>query len=119
MKQIKRVLPFAMLLGALVTILGLFGFSNSTDVQKGDTDYILIDVYEVPTYEKKGIHIHYGPGNTKVIPFKEFRTEFHDDNGELLIKTLNDLKKEGYVVDKMSSGKATSGMITKFLLVKE
>lgn len=105
------------LLAITVLILGVFAFKAAN--QNNESDYILIDVYEVPTYEQKGIHIHFGPNNTKVIPFKNFKTEFHDDNGELLVSTLNELKQKGYQVIQMSSGKAQSGMITKILLEKK
>lgn len=75
-----------------------------------------MDVYEVPSYSDKGIHIHYGEGNTDYIPFKEFKKEHHDDNNELLTKTLNELYDDGYRVVQMSSGAWLNGKITKMIL---
>ncbi len=78
--------------------------------------YILIDIYEVPRYEKKGIFIHYGENNTVNIPFNEFKKENHEKNGELLTKTLNDLYEDGYRVTSMSSGAWKRGKITKVIM---
>lgn len=110
----KKLIVF--LVFSLVGITLSFAQNNKTKAQDIKPHYILLDIYEVPSYEKKGIHIHYGNENTEIIPFKDFKKENHDDNGELLTSTLNKLYTDGYRVVSMSSGAWKNGKITKIIM---
>lgn len=103
--------------GVVLFVALLFSFVSKSN-QDDDSGYIILDIYEVPTYDKKGIHIHYDD-HTEVIPFKEFKKEYHDENGELLVKILNDLRDEGYEITSTSTGKAQSGVISKIIMEKK
>lgn len=94
-----------------VTVLST-GFRTTID------EHILVEIYEVPQYTDKGIHIHYGDNNTEIIPFHEFKAENHSENGELIISTINKLERDGYDLTHISSGLAMNGMITKIFMVK-
>ncbi len=78
--------------------------------------YILVEVYEVPTYA--GIYVHKGNNKTEFVPFKEFKAENHAGNGEITLSVLNKLADEGYEIQHTASGLAQSGMITKIFLQK-
>ncbi len=90
--------------------------------EKGTTkqvdEHILVEIYEVPGYEDKGVHIHYGGNKREVIPFKEFKKENHDDNGDIIINAINRLERDGYDLTHIGSGLAQNGMITKIFMVK-
>lgn len=112
-----KKLGYLSIAGVLLLAVVLFSFISKENKDEKD-GYIILDVYEVPTYDNKGIHIHYDD-HTDVIPFKEFKQEFHDENGELLVKTLNDLRDKGYKIRSTSTGKAQSGMISKIIMEKK
>lgn len=113
-----RKIGYLSIIGALLFAVVLFSFV-SKDNEKNDNGYIVLDVYEVSAYDDKGIHIHYDD-HTDFIPFRDMKKEFHDDNGELLVRTLNDLREKGYKVVNTSSGKSQkSGLITKIFMEKE
>ncbi len=117
-KQLTTIILSALCAGS-VFYFSSFVTKETRHSNKEKPEYIVLDVYEVPSYDKKGIHVHYGEGKTEVIPFKEFKTENHDDNGELLVTVLNRLHDEdGYEVVGTSTGKAQSGMITKIIMKK-
>lgn len=78
--------------------------------------YILVEIYEIPSYA--GIYIHKGAGKTEFVPFKEFKPANHDENGEIILNTLNKLVAEGYEIEHTTSGLSESGMITKVFLQK-
>lgn len=80
--------------------------------------HIMMEIYEVPSYHGKGIHIYYGNGEFEIIPFKAFKEENQEKNGDIIVTTLNRLSKEGYEVTSVSSGLTESGMITKLFLRK-
>ena len=80
--------------------------------------HIMIEIYEIPSYHGKGIHIYYGNGEFEIIPFKDFKEENQEKNGDIIVTTLNRLSKEGYEVTSVSSGLAEAGMITKLFLKK-
>jgi hypothetical protein len=114
----KKYLLFAFsgALALLVTLnLTAFKAAEKEEAQ----DYVLVEIYEIPSYKDKGVHIHYGNGKTEVLPFKEFKKENHDDNGEIILKAINDLGKKGYKIDHVASGLAQSGMITKLFMVRK
>lgn len=105
----------------LSVMLNLLAFTDSITKKSDDIsvdEHILVEIYEVPEYENKGIHIHYGGENTEFVPFHEFEKTNHPRNGELIISTLNRLERDGYDMTHVSSGLATNGMITKIFMVK-
>ena len=99
-----------------VGVSAFTGAKNEKQAEKGQ--YVVIDVYELPAYEDKGLHIHYGGSKTEFIPYVNDMKDHHmDDNGELLVKTLNRLDSEGYEVISTAAGLGDkSGMITKIFL---
>lgn len=115
----KKYLLFTLFsaFGLLLT-LNLTAFKAAEKAEE-PWEYILVEVYEVPGYNDKGIHIHYGDAKTEIIPFKEFTAENHDDNGDLILKAVNDLGQKGYHIAHISSGLAQSGMITKIFMTKK
>jgi len=98
--------------------LNLMSFSSSTSQDSTADEHILVEIYEVPAYSDKGIHIHYGGNKTELIPFHDFEKENHSKNGDLIIETINRLEHEGYDLTHVSSGLAVNGMITKIWMVK-
>ena len=98
--------------------LGLMAFTSlNTAPAKGD--YILVEVYEVPSYPDRGIHIHYGDNKREVIKFPGMDVEHHDEAGDMTLSAINKLVSEGYQIEHMSSGLAQSGMITKIFMRKK
>jgi hypothetical protein len=104
-------------LGICATAIIFMAFKNSTK-ETPSAQYILVEIYEIPAYSDKGIHIHYGGGKTEVIHFKAFTLENHDENGELILNTVNGLIAKGYELTSTSGGLAQSGMITKIFMKK-
>jgi hypothetical protein len=111
----KYLLPSV--LGICATAIMFFAFKNSDKETKGG-QYILVEIYEIPSYIDKGVHIHYGGGKTEVIPFKEFKIENHDENGEIILNALHKLSASGYEVISTTSGMTQAGMITKVFMRK-
>jgi hypothetical protein len=104
-------------LGICATAIVFFAFKNSAKEANGG-QYILIEIYEIPSYIDKGVHIHYGNGKTEVIPFKEFKIENHDENGEIILNAIHKLSATGYEVVGTTSGMTQAGMITKVFMKK-
>ena len=98
--------------------LNLMSFSSSTSEDLTADEHILVEIYEVPEYSDKGIHIHYGGNRTELIPFHDFQKENHSKNGDLIIETINRLEHDGYDLTHVSSGLAVNGMITKIWMIK-
>lgn len=112
-KKIKPLLVVIGLASFAYTTISLFtGFTTTVD------EHILVEIYEVPQYEDKGIHIHYGDNKTEIVPFHDFKKENHSLNGEIIISTINRLEREGYDLTHIGSGLAMNGMITKIFMVK-
>ncbi|ABG59062.1 hypothetical protein CHU_1795 [Cytophaga hutchinsonii ATCC 33406] len=106
-------------LSAASMFIGVSAFTGAKNEDQADkSEYVLIDVYELPAYEDKGLHIHYGNGKTEFIPYANDMKDHHlDDNGDLLVKTLNKLSSEGYEVISTTGGLGDkSGFITKVFL---
>ena len=93
-------------------------FSSSTSADSTADEHILVEIYEVPAYDDKGILIHYGGNKTELVRFHDFEKENHSKNGDLIIQTINRLEQEGYDLTHVSSGLATNGMITKVWMIK-
>lgn len=106
---------------ALLVTLNLTAFKAVEKADKPEPwKYILVEIYEIPTYNDKGVHIHWGNGKTEIRPFMEMKAENHDDNGEIILQAMNDLGAKGYHIAHVTSGLAESGMITKiFMTTKE
>lgn len=101
-------------------IIGATAFTGSKTETMHASKYISIDVYELPAYEDKGIHVHYSD-KTEFIPFPNTMQDHHlDDNGQLVVQTLNKLSEEGYEVVSSAGGLGDkSGFITKIILKKK
>jgi hypothetical protein len=78
-----------------------------------------VEIYEVPTYPDRGVHIHYGNNKREVIKFPGMEIEHHDEAGDITLNTINKLVAEGYQIEHTSSGVAQSGMITKIFMRKK
>lgn len=108
----------ALILGASL-IVNLMSFTNAKpESPQAAKSYILVEIYEVPDYANKGIYVHRGNGKTDYIPFNVFKADNHDENGELILSTVNKLVAEGYEMEHTTSGLAENGMITKIFLRK-
>ena len=114
----KNSLKFVFLFLFLASVtLNLSSFSTGTDDQNVD-EHILVEIYEVPEYADKGIHIHYGDDNTELIRFLDFDLENHSKNGQAIVSAINKLERDGYDLTHVSSGLAMNGMITKIWMIK-
>ena len=117
----KKYVIYSLLAVAVVATVSLMAFTpnDKTSVTGGSSDYILVEIYEVPSYKDKGVHIHYGGSKREFVPFKEFTAENHDDNGDIILNSINKLVAEGYVIESTSAGLADAGMITKVFMKKK
>ncbi len=117
-KYIKYTLG---LVAAGALFISVSAFTDSKTSTEDTGTYVVIDVYEIPAYEDKGLHIHYGNAKTIFVPFPNDMKDHHmDDNGEILVKALNMLDSEGYEVISTTGGLGDkSGMITKIFLRKK
>jgi len=102
---------------ALSVVFMAFKPNDTASVQAGEK-YILVEIYEVPSYKDKGVHIHYGNSKREFIPFKEFIAENHDDNGDIILDAINKLVTEGYEIESTSGGMTGAGIITKVFMRK-
>ncbi|HSZ25152.1 MAG TPA: hypothetical protein VK766_05515 [Cytophagaceae bacterium] len=116
----KKHLLYSLLavVSVISVLLMAFKPSDKTSINAG-SNYILVEIYEIPTYPDKGVHIHYGNNKREVIPFKEFKTENHDDNGDIILTAINKLVAEGYEIESSAAGLTDAGMITKVFLKKK
>jgi hypothetical protein len=110
----KTVLLIVGLVG-LAFVLGLMAFRNPAASQP----YILMEIYEVPSYPDRGVHIHYGNNKREFIPFPGMDVEHHDEAGDITLQAINKLQAEGYVIESTAAGLAQSGMITKIFMRKK
>src|SRR6188768_4189783 len=107
----KYTIYILALLAVVALIVNISGFKSAEKATTSGNAYILVEIYEIPAYKDKGLHIHYGNNKTEFIPFKEFVTPNHDENGEIIISTINKLVDQGYLIDHTAAGLATGGMI--------
>lgn len=114
----KYTIYLLAVLAVVAIIVNISGFKTAEKARSNASGYILVEIYEIPSYKDKGLHIHYGNNKTEFIPFKEFVSPNHDDNGEIIISTINKLVDQGYVIDHTAAGLANGGMITKIFLKK-
>ncbi len=115
----KALFTFASFLVAATAVLYLSSFKGSDIKDTPASQYVLMEIYEVPTFPSKGVHIHWGGKKTEYIPFKDFKIENIDDNGDIILEAINKLTIQGYELDKATSGLADSGMITKLFFKKK
>lgn len=106
-------------LAVALVVMVFAAFKNSEEKTKAVAPYILVEIYEIPKYQDKGVHIHWGNNKTEFIPFKEFVADHHDDNADIILNAINKLTAQGYEITSTSSGLAQSGMITKVFMSKK
>ena len=103
----------------LIAISGLFAFKGMDDNSSEPEQHIMLEIYEVPAYPAKGIHIYYGNNQSEFIPFRKLTEENQEKNGDLIVTTINKLAKEGYEIKHVGSGLSNNGMITKIFMTRE
>jgi hypothetical protein len=100
-------------------LIALLAFTSQGESRAAKEPYILIEIYEVPSYPDKGVHIHYGGNKREFIPFPGMSIEHHDEAGDITLAAINKLVAEGYEIESTASGLAQSGMITKIFMRKK
>jgi len=115
----KKFIVFSLVGVACVSLFLLMAFKSERDSIQSAQPYILLEIYEVPNYPDRGVHIHYGNNKREIIPFKGMSVEDHDDAGDIILTSINKLVAEGYEIESTSAGLAQSGMITKVFLRKK
>jgi len=113
----KTRIILTLAIAATVSLLILTGF-NAT-IQAPDSPYILVEVYEIPSYPDRGVHIHYGNNKREVIPFPGMKPEDHDEAGDITLSAINKLQSQGYQIESTSAGLDQAGMITKIFMRKK
>lgn len=108
------LLGIAVIMGLLSLSISGFSFDESTPEQ-----HIMLEIYEVPAYNAKGIHIYYGNNQSEFIPFRKLKEENQEKNGDLIVTTINKLSKEGYEITHVGSGLSNNGMITKIFMTRK
>jgi hypothetical protein len=103
---------------SVIILIVITAYKSKETNHSSDKPYILVEIYEVPNYPRKGIHIHYGNGKKEHIPFKDMGVDYHDEAGALTLQAINKLEAEGYGIESTASGLAQSGMITKIFMRK-
>ncbi|MBK5279772.1 MAG: hypothetical protein JJE09_13015 [Bacteroidia bacterium] len=111
------VFTFACL--AVAAFLSLMAFNSNGEKVASSQPYILLEIYEIPNYPDKGVHIHYGNDKREFIPFKGMDREHHDDAGTTVLTAINKLVDEGYQIESSSAGLDQAGMITKIFMRKK
>ncbi|MCX6244792.1 MAG: hypothetical protein NTU98_08810 [Bacteroidetes bacterium] len=120
----RRTLISLALLILVFPVVALFGSFRSTDQPGTQGEYITMRVYENFTVTSSRIVIVYANDSSELIelvPFK-FNDDFLVKNNQILTRTLNKLRGQGYrIVTSASNGKVTSSrnmLITTFVLEK-
>jgi hypothetical protein len=115
MKKIKYFIGIIV----LIAVCGLFAFKGMDEISSGPEQHIILEIYEVPAYPAKGIHIYYGNNQSEFIPFRMLKEENQEKNGDLIVTTINKLAKEGYEITHVGSGLSNNGMITKIFMSRK
>lgn len=113
----KKFITFSLVL-AFGTLM-LMGLTPKTENSMANEPYILIEIYEIPSYPDKGVHIHYGNNKREFIPFPPMVLDNHDEAGDISLAAINKLVAQGYQIESSSAGLAQSGMITKIFMRKK
>lgn len=114
----KKFIVFTLVCFAVVTFFSLMAFNSKDEKVSSNQPYILVEIYEIPNYPDRGVHIHYG-NRRELIRFKGMELEDHDDAGDVVLTALNKLVAEGYEIESTSAGLAQAGMITKIFMRKK
>jgi hypothetical protein len=114
----KYSIYFLALCTTIAIIFNLTAFRGAEKKQTDAFGYILLEIYEIPSYKDKGVHIHYGNAKTEIIPFKDFVSSNHSDNGDIILSAVNKLVEQGYTIEHTAAGLAEGGMITKIFMKK-
>ncbi len=115
----KKYLSYFLGFLACAALVSLMALTAKTEPTAAKEPYILIEIYEVPSYPDKGVHIHYGNNKREFIPFPGMSVEHHDEAGDITLAAINKLVEEGYQIESTASGLAQSGMITKIFMRKK
>lgn len=103
---------------ALISIISLSALT-ALSIDNGPEEHIMMEIYEVPAYNAKGIHIYYGNDQYEFIPFRKLKEENQEKNGDMIVSTINKLAKQGFEVTHVGSGLSNNGMITKIFMTKK
>jgi hypothetical protein len=114
----KKFTVFTLVGLAFAAVLTLTAFKSNTNTTNNNP-YILVEIYEIPSYPDRGVHIHYGNNKTEVVPFKSMKSEDHDQGGDIVLATINKLVSEGYHIEHTAAGLSEAGMITKIFMRKK
>lgn len=112
----KKISIFASLGIALIAFVSLMAFKSTSSA--AGQPYVLLEIYEIPNYPDRGVHIHYGGNKREFIPFPGMDVEHHDEAGDITLQAINKLVADGYQIESTAAGLAQSGMITKIFLRK-
>jgi hypothetical protein len=115
----KKIIVISVACLAVAGVLSLMAFNANRVDAVANQPYILLEIYEVPSYPDKGVHIHYGNNKREFIPFKSMEVEDHDEAGDISLAAINKLVADGYYIESSSAGLAQSGMITKVFMRKK
>ncbi len=69
----KKLYSAVVIICIISVTLNLVAFTRPDSID----EHILVEIYEVPDYDDKGIHIHYGENKTEIVRFHEFQKENH------------------------------------------
>ena len=103
----------------IVCTLLFFSFKGNNGDTSEPQQHIMLEIYEVPAYNAKGIHIYYGNNQSEFIPFQELKEKNQEKNGDLIVTTINKLSEEGFEITHVGSGLSNNGMITKIFMTKK
>lgn len=103
---------------AILSLL-LISFTVFSVDENRPEQHIMLEIYEVPAYPAKGIHIYYGNNQSEFIPFRSMKEENQQKNGDLIVSTINKLSNEGYEITHVGSGLSNNGMITKIFMTRK
>jgi hypothetical protein len=112
----KKILLFT---GSALVVALIVGLTAFRAPAASSQPYVLIEIYEIPSYPDKGVHIHYGNNKREFIPFPGMDVEHHDEAGDITLQAINKLEAQGYVIESTAAGLAQSGMITKIFMRKK
>jgi hypothetical protein len=115
----KKLIVFTLVGLSVAATLVLMAFNSNKTTLANNQPYILLEIYEVPSYPDKGVHIHYGNNKREFIPFKGMAVEDHDEAGDIVLTAINKLVAEGYQIESTSAGLDQAGMITKIFMRKK
>jgi len=115
----KKITVFTLVFFACAALLTLMALNTKTESALASEPYILVEIYEIPSYPDKGVHIHYGKNKREFIPFPGMDVEHHDEAGDITLEAINKLVADGYVIESTSAGLAQAGMITKIFMRKK